>query len=187
MSRWIQRFLLAAGAGLVVYVAYVEIDRRFYQETVNLHLLSPRPPTLLDSPPRDLEARLEIPRLALSAMVSEGTSELTLRRAVGHIEGTGFPGKMGNVGLAGHRDTFFWPLRNIRRHDLIILATAEGIFRYRVVSTRIVAPSEVSVLAADESEVLTLVTCYPFYFVGMAPNRFIVRATRLSTSDQGRP
>ncbi len=185
MSRWIHRFLLSVGAGLLVYVAYVEIDRRLYQETVNLHLLSPRPPTLPDIALRGLEARLEIPRLALSVLVSEGTSALTLRRAVGHIEGTAIPGTIGNIGLAGHRDTFFWPLRNIRLQDVIMLTTDEGMFEYRVVSKRIVPPTEVSVLAPDAGQVLTLVTCHPFYFVGMAPNRFIVRAERLFIQDEG--
>ena len=186
MSRWIQRFLLATGAWLLIYVAYVEIDRRLYQATESLNL-RPKPPSLPSITPRGLSGRLEIPRLALSAMVTDGTSALTLRRAVGHIEGTAIPGRSGNVGLAGHRDTFFWPLRNIRLHDLVTVATDEGIFHYRVVSTRIVSPTEVSVLAPDAGQVLTLVTCYPFYFVGMAPSRFIVRAERLFAQDAGQP
>jgi sortase A len=81
--------------------------------------------------------------------------------------------------LAGHRDTYFRPLRNIQQDDLITLTTLAGEFRYRVVSTKVVHPSEVSVLNPDGSEVLTLVTCYPFYFVGSAPSRFIVRAQRV--------
>ncbi len=186
MNRWIQRFFLAAGGGLLAYVAYVEIDRRLYQATESLNL-SPKPPSLPSIPPRGLAARLEIPRLALSVMVTEGTSALTLRRAVGHIEGSATPGKIGNIGLAGHRDTFFWPLRNIRLHDLVTVATDEGMFRYRVVSTRIVPPTEMSVLAPEAGQVLTLVTCYPFYFVGAAPSRFIVRAERLFTEDEGQP
>jgi sortase A len=127
-----------------------------------------------------LIGRLEIPRLGLSAMVIEGTSGRTLRRAVGHIAGTALPGQPGNVGISGHRDTFFRPLRNIQRNDIITLTTLFGEYRYRVVSTRVVGPSNVAVLEPGGSEMLTLVTCYPFYFVGSAPNRFIVRAERVA-------
>jgi sortase A len=110
--------------------------------------------------------------------VAEGVDKLTLRRAVGHIPGTGMPGEPGNVGLAAHRDTFFRPLQNIRRGDAITLTTLAGEYRYRVVSTKIVSPLDVGVLDPSGSEVLTLVTCYPFYFIGPAPSRFIVRAER---------
>jgi len=126
----------------------------------------------------ELVGRIEIPRLGLSVIVAEGVDPLTLRRAVGHIPGTGMPGEPGNVGLAGHRDTFFRPLRNIRKDDIVTIATPAGEYRYRVVSTRIVSPSDVGVLAPGGSQVLTLVTCYPFYYVGPAPDRFIVRAER---------
>jgi sortase A len=123
-----------------------------------------------------LIGRIEVPRLDLSVIVAEGVDALTLRRAVGHIPGTGMPGEPGNVGLAGHRDTFFRPLRNIRLGDIVTLTTPAGEYRYRVVSTKIVKPTDVGVLNPTGSEVLTLVTCYPFYFVGPAPSRFIVRA-----------
>jgi len=138
------------------------------------------PPVI--SPPLvigDLIGRIEIPRLKLSVVVSEGTDEATLRRSSGHIVGTGLPGQPGNVGIAGHRDTLFRPLRNIVRDDLITLTTAAGDYRYRVVSTKIVSPYDVAVLNPDGSEILTLVTCYPFYFVGAATDRFIVRAERV--------
>ena len=127
-----------------------------------------------------LIGRIDIPRLGVSAMVIEGTSGRILRRAVGHISGTAFPGQPGNVGISGHRDTFFRPLRNIQRNDIITLTTLFGEYRYRVVSTRIVGPSNVAVLNPGGNEMLTLVTCYPFYFVGSAPNRFIVRAERVT-------
>jgi sortase A len=120
--------------------------------------------------------RMEIPRLGVSVMVDEGIEEKTLRRAVGHIPGTALPGEDGNVGIAGHRDTFFRPLRNIRKNDRIRLTTASGERKYRVVSTKIVPPEDISVLDPTPEETLTLVTCYPFYFVGAAPKRFIVRA-----------
>jgi sortase A len=130
--------------------------------------------------PDGLIGRMEILRLGLSVVVVEGTDKPTLRRAAGHITGTGLPGQPGNVGIAAHRDTFFRPLRNIQRDDVITLTTLRGEFHYRVVSTKIVSPYDVAVLNPDGNEILTLVTCYPFYFVGAAPDRFIVRAERIT-------
>jgi sortase A len=142
-------------------------------------------PTSPANPPPAVTAgligRIEIPRLGLSAIVMEGTRTTTLRRAVGHIPGTALPGQPGNVGISGHRDTFFRPLRNIRQNDIITLTTLLGEYRYRVVSARIVRPNNVAVLDPSGNEILTLVTCYPFYFVGPAPDRFIVRAERVGT------
>jgi sortase A len=89
------------------------------------------------------------------------------------------PGQAGNVGLAGHRDTFFRPLRDIQHDDVITVTTLLGEYRYRVLSAKIVPPEDVSVLDPGEGEILTLVTCYPFYFVGPAPDRFIVRAEKI--------
>ena len=128
---------------------------------------------------RSVIGRLEIPRLNLSVMVREGADERTLSRAVGHIPGTALPGKLGNVGLAGHRDTFFRELRNIREDDAIEFETTHGKYRYIVKSTSIVTPRDVSVLRASGGENLTLVTCYPFYYVGSAPKRFIVHAAQV--------
>ena len=127
-----------------------------------------------------LIGRIEIPRLGLSVIVVEGVDRLILRRSVGHIPGTALPGQPGNVGISGHRDTFFRPLRNIRQDDIITLTTLLGEYRYRVVSTKVVSPSDLDVLDPSENEILTLVTCYPFYFVGPAPDRFIVRAERVT-------
>jgi len=123
--------------------------------------------------------RIEVPRLGVSVMVVEGTGAAILRHAAGHIVGTVMPGEIGNVGISAHRDTLFRPLRNIRQQDEITVTTLRGEYRYRVVSTRIVAPDDGAVLDSGSSEVLTLVTCYPFYFVGPAPERFIVRAERV--------
>jgi sortase A len=121
-------------------------------------------------------ARVEIPRIGVSAIVREGDDVKTLRRAVGHIPGTALPGDAGNTGLAGHRDTFFRGLRDIKTGDQIMLTTPGGNARYRVRSTRVVDPSETSVLAPSAGSTLTLVTCYPFNYIGAAPKRFIVRA-----------
>ncbi len=123
-----------------------------------------------------LLGRLEIPRIGISVMVVEGTGDADLRRAVGHIRGTALPGEDGNVAIAGHRDTFFRPLDSIRRNDTIILTTWKGTCRYQVVSTEVVRPEEVDVLSPTGRNSLTLVTCFPFAYVGPAPMRFIVRA-----------
>lgn len=126
--------------------------------------------------------RLAIPRLHLSAMVREGTGESTLTVALGHIPGTALPGEKGNVGVAGHRDTLFRSLREIRENDLIRFETFSGNHSYEVESTEIVSPDNVGVLKASRYPELTLVTCYPFYYVGAAPDRFIVRARLVSGS-----
>ena len=120
--------------------------------------------------PLNLIGRILVPRLQLSAMVREGVGDETLRRAVGHIPSTALPGQVGNVALAGHRDTFFRKLRDIRKTDKIVVSTLNGNYDYEVQSLKIVTPRDVSVLRALPGEqVLTLVTCYPFNYVGSAP------------------
>jgi sortase A len=121
---------------------------------------------------------LRIPRIALEVAVLEGTDEWTLNRAVGLIEDTAAPGVGGNTGIAGHRDGFFRGLKDIRTDDVLELETPSGIERYRVERTLIVEQDDVWVLDPTAEPAVTLVTCYPFYFVGPAPQRFIVRATR---------
>jgi LPXTG-site transpeptidase (sortase) family protein len=121
-------------------------------------------------------AVLAIPRLEMSMVVVEGSGATELKLAPGHIPGTAFPGSGGNVGIAGHRDTFFRPLRLIHPDDAIQIETHERTYQYRVVSTAIVDPADVAVLRPSGHESLTLVTCYPFDFVGRAPKRFIVTA-----------
>lgn len=123
--------------------------------------------------------RLVIPRIGVSVMVVQGVSSGDLRRAAGHIPGTALPGEPGNVGIAAHRDTFFRPLRFIAPNDTITLSTLQGAYRYRVVSTEIVKPDAVEVLYPTSRDTLTLVTCFPFYYVGSAPQRFIVHAERV--------
>ncbi len=125
---------------------------------------------------------LTIPRLGLSTIVVEGVENRDLGLAAGHIPGTSFPGQRGNVGIAGHRDTVFRPLRGIRKDDAITVTTLSGEFRYRVVSTETVKPDHVQVLFPAKTEMLTLVTCYPFNFVGPAPQRFIIQAEPLSVN-----
>jgi sortase A len=123
-------------------------------------------------------AVLRIARLKIEVAVLEGTDEWTLNRAVGLIEDTARPGSGGNVGLAGHRDGFFRALKDIREGDAIELALPRGTEQYLVVRTWLVMPEDVSVLDPTGEPSITLVTCYPFYYVGSAPQRFIVRAVR---------
>ena len=123
--------------------------------------------------------RLEIPRLHLSAVVLEGDDDRTLKLGVGHVPGTALPDRPGNVALAAHRDSFFRPLRGIRASDAIEMTTAHRTYRYRVDSVSIVGPDDVAVLRDSGRPSLTLVTCYPFWWVGNAPKRFVVRASRV--------
>ena len=120
--------------------------------------------------------RLEIPRIGVSVVVLEGSDTGTLRLGVGRVPNSSLPNESGNVVLAGHRDTFFRPLREIRQGDRISLRTPEGAFPYVVDWTEIVNPTNTSVLLPTSNPALTLVTCYPFNYVGAAPQRFIVRA-----------
>jgi len=195
--RWTRYTLFSVGVTMLAYCGFVVMDAWLFQKGESRRLdrlltdgkeaavgarqaasmASPKqsPPDAIDG----LIGRLEIPRLGLSTIVVEGASKTTLRRAVGHISGTALPGQPGNIGISGHRDTFFRPLRNIEQHDIILFTTVLGEYRYRVVSTRIVRPNDIAVLNPSGDEVLTLVTCYPFYFVGSAPDRFVVRAERV--------
>jgi sortase A len=128
----------------------------------------------------DIIGRIEIPRIHLSVIVLEGSDSRILRVGAGHVQGTALPGAVGNVGIAAHRDTFFRPLREIRPADMISLTTTEGVFRYRVERTEIVDPNNVQVLGHSTDAELTLITCYPFYYIGSSPKRFIVHARQQS-------
>ena len=132
-------------------------------------------------PPRkmsqhELIGRLEAPRLHLSVMVVDGDDDETLKRAAGHLPDTPLPWEIGNSAVAGHRDSFFRPLAGIKVNDRLRLVTAHGEFNYAVSDVRVVDPDDLSVLAQNGHSSLTLVTCYPFSYVGRAPKRFIVRA-----------
>lgn len=127
-------------------------------------------------------ALLRIPALDLVVPVFEGTGEWVLNRGAGRVTGTAPFDSDGNLGIAGHRDGFFRPLRNIRSGDLLYLDTRIATLSYRVTETRIVAPTEVSVLATTAVPTVTLITCYPFFYLGPAPQRFIVHAERIDDS-----
>lgn len=138
-------------------------------------------PEFQPSADRSVVGRIEIPRIGLATMVLEGVSQRTLALAVGHIPGTALPGEVGNVGIAGHRDTFFRSLRDVHPGDTIVMRTLQGSWEYRVQSCEVVHVSDTQVLEDSGSPALTLVTCYPFYYVGPAPERFIVHALRITS------
>jgi sortase A len=185
--RWSRNVFLIIGLLALSYVGFALLDARLYQAEQarrferalkETNLARAESPAIAVSEGSPL-GRIEISAVGLTVMVLEGTDEGTLRRAVGHIRGTPLPGQRGNVALAGHRDTFFRGLRRIRVNDEITLTTLSGSYRYRVDSTKVVKPEETEVLEDDGDDILTLVTCYPFNFVGSAPSRFIVRAHRV--------
>lgn len=128
---------------------------------------------------RPPEALLRIPSIDLTVPVFEGTAELNLNRGVGRIEGTAALGETGNLGIAGHRDGFFRGLKDVVIGDTIEVQTLEASLAYRIADISIVEPTDVGVLDDTPESTLTLVTCYPFYFVGHAPQRYIVQAVRI--------
>jgi sortase A len=190
MATRIERFLFGLGFSILGWCAVTVAESRLYQafhrndfeKTGTRSTLVPTPASLARRrlPEGTAVGRIEIPRIGISSIVAEGETDATLRLAVGHIPGTAFPGENGNAGLAGHRDTFFRPLARIRLHDEIRLTTKGGAdSRYRVDSISIVDPGDVGVLESGPLSSVTLVTCYPFHFVGAAPKRFVVRAGRV--------
>jgi sortase A len=187
--RWLRKslllraayyFFLACGILGLGYATYVAVDARAYEAVEESRLSNVRPA----QEPRavaegDVIGEMRIPRLALQAIVVQGESSRVLRRAVGHLSETALPGEAGNVTLAGHRDSFFRPLRSIQLGDAITIKTPDGEFQYQVESTQVVSPSDVQVLQQSSEKTLTLITCFPFYYVGPAPKRFIVRARQI--------
>jgi sortase A len=167
------------------YVGFTLLDARIYQVSAKrsletqIHREEERHEPQAKSAVKtgDVLGRVDIPRLGISVAVLEGTGSRMLRLGAGHIEGTALPGEAGNIGIAGHRDTFFRGLKDIRMNDEIQLQTATGLFHYEVDWLEVVEPDDTTVLEPSTPQsTLTLVTCYPFYFVGSAPKRFVVRA-----------
>lgn len=185
--RWSQNAFLIIGVLALGYVGYVLIDAWLYQadqtrqfeqalKDVNLERSGGFGVVVSEGSPL---GRIEIGEIGLAAMILEGTDDGTLQRAVGHIRGTPLPGQDGNIAIAGHRDSFFRELRNIHLGDEITLTTLSGSKRYLVKSTKVVNPEQTEVLNDEGDNRLTLITCYPFNFIGSAPQRFIVSAQRL--------
>ena len=189
-AAWI---LVAAGIAALSYSAYVVANAQIYQTAQRRQLEQARavptsPPVAAMVPVTpapaegDVVGEIDIPRLGLAAIIAEGDSPAILKHAVGHLADSALPGETGNVVLAGHRDTFFRPLKQVRVGDTITVKTRRGDFDYLVESTLVVSPDDVEVLEPVGGRTLTLVTCYPFFYVGSAPNRFIVRAREAGTS-----
>jgi len=183
LLKWLERGLLAVGLALGLWCAIVLVrahqtqNMPLPQVTVTQTVL-PGQTTATPAPaPGTWVGRLEVPSVKLATTVLEGTDDGTLSRGSGHIEDTPFPGQSGNVGIAGHRDTVFRPLRHIHLGDAMKLTTGDRVYHYKISKTLIVDPDDVYVLDPTEHPTLTLVTCYPFDFIGHAPRRFIVQAT----------
>jgi sortase A len=181
-------FFLAFGLLALGYAGFVFVDAHSYQA---LEMKNFEPPALLYEPPilteGDVIGEIQVPRLGLNVMVVQGDSTASLRRAVGHLSESALPGEWGNVALAGHRDTFFRPLRDIRLGDEIRFKTRERNFAYLVESIEVVAPTDIRVLEPSTGHDLTLLTCFPFYYVGPAPRRFVVRAHQVDALPRGPP
>jgi len=190
--RWIERACLLAGVFCLVWVGSVSLRGALYEREVR---------TRVDAWPREAgdahadrteRARvaavaesaaysgvigvLEIPRLEYAEAVTQGDDDTTLRVSVGHLPDTPLPWGPGNSVLAGHRDTHFRALRNLVIGDRITFKTPRGMFEYEVKDKVIVEPDDLSVVAPTDNRTLTLITCYPFTYIGNAPQRFIVRA-----------
>lgn len=186
-----QCIFATAGATLLCWWATATIEMKRFQEKAENEFIY----GVAGQPPREASAlaksgskfrrnpmegspvaRLTIPDLGVALMVVEGASHQDLSIGAGHIPETSLPGEPGNVGIAGHRDTVFRPLRFIRKDEIVLLTTPQAEDRYRVVSISVVDPKDTQVLKQTGADALTLVTCYPFHFVGPAPKRLIVRA-----------
>lgn len=191
-GKWhgrLDRALIAFGIACVIFYTAVTVNTWRYQRTakskVEQMISVERAPAVKAELPdvsKPLETgeifgRVDIPRLELSAAIAEGDDEKTLGRAVGHLPDTPLPWhRRGNVALAAHRDGLFRPLEKIRLNDDVRIVTSRGEYHYRVTKTHVVDPDDVWVIAPTETPTITLITCYPFSFVGNAPRRFIVHA-----------
>ncbi len=185
--RWLEWSLMATGIGLLSWSAIVIVQADHEQGKLRTAL-----ERSLDAPPAPSPSRaplkrgsligsLQIPRLKLTAMVVEGDDDKTLKTGIGHLPDTPLPWEKGNAALAGHRDTFLRAMRDISAGDEIRLKTPHGDFAYRVREIAIVTPDNLAGLSKTEDSTLTLITCYPFSFVGNAPKRFVVRAWPIRT------
>jgi sortase A len=204
----VERSFLVAGVGLLAYVASVRVEAAMvkwaFEDVLERCAAGSADAMGVDGIGDEVEARtardrlveseltplegdagvlvgqLSIPRIGLSEIILEGTDHRTLRRAIGHIPGTALPGQAGNVGLAGHRDGSFRRLKELGTGDILLVKTRTGSLTYRVDSLFVVEPVETDVLSSSREPRLTLVTCYPFYYVGPAPQRFIVQAREVA-------
>jgi sortase A len=194
-----QFVFIVTGLSLLAYCAIVRIEARRYQTWAHEQLRESS--SVPDVPPVSARfstpallyrnraigflGRVDVPRIHLSAMIAEGATARVLDLAAGHVPGTSWPGQDGNTALAAHRDTFFRRLGELETGDVIHVTVPRAVYTYRVTFTDIVKPDETWVLQRTSGQILTLITCYPFHFVGSAPKRFIVRARRLDLNQDG--
>ena len=184
MRHWLavlfEWLLLGIGLGCLGVYAYETIEaRRFQAERIAEFARASESSAPVAVRAGGLVGMLDVPRLKLSTPVIEGDDDLTLKRAVGHLPDTPLPWESGNSAFAGHRDGLFRPLKDIKVGDEIRFRSSRAEFRYRVTRTSIVTPDDLSVLEQRSRPSLTLITCYPFRYVGNAPKRFIIHAERL--------
>jgi len=184
--RWLERVLWILGIACLGWAGATWAEASRFQrqqsrvleeQSIALHVASA--PDRDTTDPSAPIGRLDIPRLGVSVVVMPGDDDVTLSKAVGHLPDTPLPWTGGNTALAGHRDTFFRPLERVKPGDEIYLDTARGRFQYRVSRTVVVEPEELWVLDSSMNPTLTLITCYPFKYVGPAPKRFVVLADRV--------
>jgi sortase A len=191
--QWTQRVLLTFGVIAICYSVGTEVYSKLYQyhasskfdQTIALRDTAksvpvssgPAAPPLAEGDPI---GKLEIERLGISVIVLQGVETDTLKLGAGHVPETSMPSDDGNIAIAAHRDTFFRPLEGLKDNDRIRISTLHGVYEYEVNSTEIVDPEDVGVLESKDYPELTLITCYPFHYIGSAPNRFIVHARRVS-------
>lgn len=201
MMRLASRVLIVIGLTMLGWCGFVWLDAAVAQYVArqSLDLAGPAPespslrsmaaPTIVQPapPPRHGAsiAALTIPRVRLSAIVLQGSDARTLRRGPGHVEHTALPGERGNIVIAGHRDSFFRQLRDVAVGDDVWIEGPAGRLRYRIASLRVVEATDLTAIAPTSDETLTLITCFPFWVLGDAPDRFVVRATRVDESSAG--
>jgi len=178
----LHHLLMTAGT-ILVFLGARDVFESYFGQAVAARNFTPASVTVsthASLPPRiqvgDTVAKLSIPRLHTELYVVEGDNERELRRGPGHVPGSAMPGTNGNMVIAGHRDTHFRVLKDIRPGDDIVLQTATQEFHYKVRGTSVVSPHNTASLRPTDQPVLHLVTCYPFYWVGSAPKRFVVDA-----------
>ena len=182
--RWTRRLFMITGILALFYVGLTLLNAKLYQNAAGhaleqrIHAEEQHTASQPASAAKEGDAlgRIEIPRLGLSVVVLQGTTSKTLLLGVWNIEGTALPGEAGDIGIAGHRDTYFRVLKDIRRNDEILLQTATGIVRYEVDWIQITTPGDGGIVLPTTKSALTLVTCYPFHYIGAAPERFVVHA-----------
>jgi sortase A len=190
--RWCSYSLLLAGGAILLSCTYLWAHARLYQALQSRRLNESAQSEPVRGGCQTQQARvgsaigrLVIARIGVSVVVLEGDDADTLGLGAGRVPGTALPGEGSNMAIAAHRDTFFRPLRNIRKGDVIRFTTRNESLVYEVESTEIVTPSHIEVLDATAEPTMTLITCYPFYYLGFAPDRFVVRARLISSEARG--